>query len=256
MYVSSLVGAACLKLRTKKSNTNTMHRRLKTPHGILREIACDKRVNSVTRNQAALFDTVLRLIEHQNQPREFARLRQQLQVQTCQQLAQTLARIDYRKPLSRLPNKRYVGHISELATLGFINRTEQSGRLALPAPPHHDQAKTPGQGYDVILIDAGDNEPKSYTLQVKTGCRQACRGGNERFGYDDHILLVSGHCDLGIDKSKGEEGFTPPWMLADEHLTGGSGIWEPRTTSFLQTMSNRLLARIEDQIPLEPNLTA
>jgi hypothetical protein len=159
-------------------------------------------------------------------------------------------------PASVEHSQRQRGLINELTAEAVLGRQASSSQLSLRALLHHSRNRLGPLSYNNLLVTlAPGGAAQPYRIQVKAGCIGACPErenpqllAKHRSQYAPEIVLVSGHCDLGVildetkrGRSYGGHIYPAASLLVEEVRDQGSSesidMLNEYSASLLQTVT-------------------
>jgi hypothetical protein len=174
----------------------------------LEDIRKNKKSPYTERRQARMLELGALMIQNRNVPSEIARIQRRLEAETAGQLQATLRTVG---KLRGKEGEKYRGglhgNIAELTTLALINFGHKD-HFGVFSPPHHDRMRDAEKNHDVIFGQKTElDEDVTQALQVKLACGGFCSNGKKpdpdpRIKYSPDIALISGHCDLGLERRR------------------------------------------------------
>ena len=211
--LSVQLGRSCMQIAhgsERLGNRSLVHTTATIDDRLSRAVHRSHTYNSLKRLQL-----LAGIVLHREDVAETTRRRQELHAELTQQLAQANARYaqywNTQAPAACF--RRVTGDIAELTACTLFTRLAHPWMLALPSLKHHDLAwglplGAEKRSYDVSLLETGpaQRHTNDYRLQVKLGCVGLCnepatsRHAAVRADYSADVVLVSGHCDMGLQR--------------------------------------------------------
>lgn len=201
--ISHYLGRACV--RAAQGDKRRAKRRVRDARNLVRN---NEGAPRLQRFQLELMDIYGDFVQFANQSTEkIKQVRSEYQKQALDQLIESQRRVLNNNPSSmreRSVRNDWLGHMNELTVLTVLNRGQPDDVLVLPALPHHNASRSPGNNYDLLALVGSDKENGCLATKVQVKSTPTGKGSLKK--YDPSIFTLYASDYFGNEHS---------WMTPD-----------------------------------------
>lgn len=207
VLVSQMLGDICCTL-SAKDNIRTARPLIKKARGVFSPLShCTDPISAA---RIDFCKAELELIANKESAAGVHQARDSLCDLTYEWLERALFSFEQAIEARKAEAGSYKGFVTELAAMALLNRSPFPRTITLPALPLNESSLRRQHNYDLVLVENGDNDQPAvpHCIQVKARCvgmRPQHKSHRDRRSYNSNIFLLSGCCDLGMQRDNDNE---------------------------------------------------